>query len=256
MSCLKWHGGKHYMAQHIIDLMPAHMTYVEPYFGSGAVLFARDGEGASEIINDIDRTLTNFWRTLQDPVTFEAFRRKVEVTPFSKIEFRDADPNDPVGFFVRNRQSLAGRMNGFTGITQNRLSRGMNNDVSGWLSAVDGLPEVHARLRRVLILDSEDATDVIRRFNRPDVLLYLDPPYLHETRTSTDVYSHEMTVAQHVSLLDSCLDSKSKVMLSGYASDLYDEKLRTWRRLEFDLPNNASSSRNKQRKQEVLWLNY
>ncbi len=39
---LKWYGGKHYLAKQIIELMPPHLHYVEPYFGGGAVLFARD----------------------------------------------------------------------------------------------------------------------------------------------------------------------------------------------------------------------
>ena len=43
---LKWHGGKYYLASKIVRLMPAHLHYVEPFFGGGAVLFARDPEDA------------------------------------------------------------------------------------------------------------------------------------------------------------------------------------------------------------------
>ena len=74
---LKWHGGKYYLASKIVGLMPSHLHYVEPFFGGGAVLLARDPEddglwlfpnkGVSEVVNDINGSLINFWRVLQDP---------------------------------------------------------------------------------------------------------------------------------------------------------------------------------------------
>ena len=77
---LKWHGGKYYLASKIVGLMPSHLHYVEPFFGGGAVLFAREPEddglwlfpnkGVSEVVNDINGSLINFWRVLQDPETF------------------------------------------------------------------------------------------------------------------------------------------------------------------------------------------
>lgn len=39
---LKWHGGKSYLADWIISLMPKHLHYVEPYAGGLAVLLAKD----------------------------------------------------------------------------------------------------------------------------------------------------------------------------------------------------------------------
>jgi site-specific DNA-adenine methylase len=75
---LKWHGGKWYIAEKVIDLMPRHLHYVEPYAGGLAVLLAKNpydpskywGEkgyeqGVSEVVNDLHRGLTNFWRVLQ-----------------------------------------------------------------------------------------------------------------------------------------------------------------------------------------------
>lgn len=57
---LKYHGGKHYQAQKIVQLMPPHLHYVEPYFGSGAVLFSKDPHGISEVANDLDERLVTF----------------------------------------------------------------------------------------------------------------------------------------------------------------------------------------------------
>ncbi len=64
---LKWHGGKHYLAKRIIELMPEHVHYVEPYFGGGAVLLQKDPEGVSEVVNDIDGELMSFWDCLRAP---------------------------------------------------------------------------------------------------------------------------------------------------------------------------------------------
>jgi hypothetical protein len=74
---LKWHGGKHYLARQIIDLMPPHTHYVEPFFGGGSVLFAKPFDGVSEVVNDLDGELTNFWQVLRSPELFERFYRVV-----------------------------------------------------------------------------------------------------------------------------------------------------------------------------------
>ena len=72
---LKWHGGKHYLARRIVELMPSHLHYVEPYAGGLAVLLVKDPTGVSEVVNDLDGRLMGFWRVLQDPEQFERFPR-------------------------------------------------------------------------------------------------------------------------------------------------------------------------------------
>lgn len=157
--------------------------------------------------------------------------------------------------FVRCRQSLAGRMKSFTAVTKTRVRRGMNNEVSAWLSAVDGLQAVHERLRRVLILN-RDALDVIRDFDAPETLIYADPPYLKETRTAPDVYAHEMDDHQHRELLETLKASRAKIILSGYRNPLYDEALADWDREDFDLPNHAAGGASKRSMVEYLWKNF
>jgi DNA adenine methylase len=88
-SSIKWHGGKHYFAKWIVSHFPKHLHYVEPYFGSGAVLFAKPKrwiEDICEVVSDVNSELTNFWKVLQDAVQFEDFRRLCEATPFSECE--------------------------------------------------------------------------------------------------------------------------------------------------------------------------
>jgi D12 class N6 adenine-specific DNA methyltransferase len=90
VSPIKWHGGKHYLAKRIVALMPPHLHYVEPYAGGLSVLFAKDPEGVSEVVSDLNGDLTNFWRALQGTDSFAAFRRVFEAVPFSEPEWQDA----------------------------------------------------------------------------------------------------------------------------------------------------------------------
>jgi DNA adenine methylase len=262
---LKWHGGKHYLAAQLVSLMPPHTHYVEPYAGGLAVLFAKACEGISEVVNDLNGDLTNFWRVLQDVALFRQFKRQVQATPFSQPEWEEAKAflSQPrkqqvkraVTFFVLCRQSLAGRCTDFATLSRNRVRRGMNEQVSAWLAAVDGLPEVHARLRRVVVLN-QPALDVIRAQDGPDTLFYLDPPYLPQTKTASAFGPLEMTAEQHQELLDLIVGVQGKVMLSGYASRLYDTRLASWSRHEFRLPNNAASGAMKRDMTEIVWCNF
>jgi DNA adenine methylase len=275
---LKWHGGKHYLARRIVDLMPPHLHYVEPYAGGLAVLLARDPDddrrlwladtsdqrGVSEVANDINGRLMNFWRVLRDLETFARFRRAVEAIPLSRAEWEAAHAHpqdgkdsvaDAVAFFVDCRQSRSGLMKGFTPLTRNRTRRGMNGNASEWLSAVDGLAAVHARLRRV-VLENLPALELIRKHDGARTLFYCDPPYLHGTRTARDAYAFEMGEGDHRELLELLRQCRGKVMLSGYPSSLYDAALAGWTRHTFELPNNAAGGPKKERETEVLWCNF
>jgi DNA adenine methylase len=259
--------------------MPRHIHYVEPYAGGLAVLLARDPEdrrlwvgddgscrGVSEVANDVNGRLMNFWRVLRSHEHFPEFLRQVQAVPLSRAEWEAAhshiygdDPvADAVAFFVNCRQSLAGRMQDFTGITRTRTRRGINGNASEWLSAVDGLPDVHRRLRRVVV-ENRPALDVIRREDGRGTLFYLDPPYLHETRADADAYaSFEMTTEDHRELLEMLAGIEGQFILSGYRSVLYDTAAvqHGWRRLEFEIANHAAGGESKRRMTECVWVNY
>lgn len=262
---LKWHGGKYYLATRIVSMMPPHQQYVEPFFGGGSVLLAKDPANVGEVVNDLNGDLTNFWRTLQDETLFTAFSRIIQAVPFSETEWRDAHARlnkleDPlqraVAFYIECRQSHSGRRTSFAAMTKTRLRQGMNEQAAAWMTAVDGLPAIHARLRRVAIMN-RDAFKIIEKFDTPNTLFYLDPPYLHTTRSTTSEYGdQEMTQEQHIKLLDLLLTLKGKVMLSGYPSPLYQEKLHAWTKVDFDLPNNSAGGDSKDRMTERIWCNF
>lgn len=266
-SPLKWHGGKGAfqgkLAQWIIGLMPSRETwhlFSEPYFGSGAVSFTLDPEGISELHNDINKELMGFWRALRVEQNFGVFRRKVEAIPFAEQAWVDSSvpqriPVDrAVNFFVRCRQSLAGRMKNYTTSTT-RIRRGMNENVSAWLTVIEGLPEVHTRVKR-MEFQCQDAVDFIVRFDHPYRLFYCDPPYLQETRTAKNTYKYEMTASQHEELLETLAHIKGQFLLSGYKSKMYHSFARRhkWGRREFRISNNAAGGAEKRQMTECVWF--
>jgi DNA adenine methylase len=265
---LKWPGGKHYLARRIVELMPEHRHYVELYGGGLAVLWAKDPEGVSEVVNDLNGDLTNFYKVLQREKLFERFTRRVELIPFGRPQWdeavrrlREQPEADKVAravwFFVQNRMSMAGRMAEFTGVTKSRTRAGMNAEVSAWMGAVECLPAIHARLRRVLI-ECRPAVQLMHNHDVEGAVMYADPPYPAETRTTPDVYGEfEMSNDDHREFLAAAKGLKhAKVLVSGYPCPLYDKALRGWNRHEFDLANHAAGGKQKRRMTEVVWCNY
>jgi DNA adenine methylase len=127
-------------------------------------------------------------------------------------------------------------MQTFAPTVRTRLRGGRNDGVNAWWNAIDGLDAVHHRLQSVKVLN-RPSLEVLRSEDTPATLFYLDPPYLHETRSANEVYRDEMTDDDHRELLDTIRSLKGKAMLSGYPSDLYDTALASWNRHAFDLPN-------------------
>jgi DNA adenine methylase len=222
-------------------------------------------EGVSEVINDLNGDLMNFYPVLKDPELFGHLRHHLELTLHSEAESNGS--RDPLAtdagnavaraaaLFAFCRQSLSGRMQNFAPTVRTRLRGGGNDGVNGWWTAVSGLEAVHHRLKGVKVLN-RPALEVIRSEDTPATLFYLDPPYLHETRAAADVYRFEMTEADRRQLLDLLRSVQGKVMLSGYPSALYDTALAGWNRHTFELPNNAAAGKEKRRMTEVLWCNF
>jgi DNA adenine methylase len=123
---------------------------------------------------------------------------------------------------------------------------------------VEGLPAVHARLKRVAIVGPKPALDVIREQDGPDTLFYLDPPYPHETRAAREVYGDfEMNEDEHRELFVVLRGVRGKVLISSYPCALYDALCADgWTRHEFEAPNHSAGGKRKRRMTEVLWCNF
>jgi DNA adenine methylase len=249
------------LAQRIIRHFPKHRVYLEP-FGGGASVLLNKPPAEVETYNDIDLRITRLFRVLRDQG--EEFVRRARFTPYSQVEFEAAatyppdatDLDKAIRDFVRWRQSFGGKGEDWS-YTTGRARGGMAGDVNGWWSAIELLPQIIDRIRRVQII-CQSAFDAIPRFDHPEGLIYCDPPYVHSTRDkrSRDVYHAEMSDDDHRRLGQLLRRCKAKVVVSGYPSPLYDEIYRGWRVVTFEIANHAAGGRRKQRQTECIWMNY
>lgn len=125
-----------------------------------------------------------------------------------------------------------------------------------WRNYPDALVKIIERLRGVVI-ENRDAIDVMKHQDGPDTLFYIDPPYVHSTRSAKTrgtitrkAYKHEMTDENHVELAAQLEGLTGMVMVSGYASSLYDELFAKWVRMERNAHADGARDR-----VEILWFN-
>jgi DNA adenine methylase len=258
---VKWHGGKYYLAKRIISLFPPHRIYLEAFGGAASVLLNKAPVDV-EAYNDLDLKITRLFHILQKQG--REFVERVQFIPYSEYEFESAahypagasELDKAVCDFIRWRQSFGGRGRTWS-CTTRRARGGMAGDVNAWWTAIEQLPEIIERLKCVQIL-SQPGIEAIRRFDHPEALIYCDPPYVHESRApnSRDVYGVEMTEPEHRELGGVLKGCVSKIIISGYPSGVYEDIFGSWRRVEFDIANHAAGGRKKERKREVLWMNW
>lgn len=253
-SIIKYPGSKWSIADWIIGCFPKHHTYLEPFFGSGAVLFNKERSDI-ETINDLDGDVVNLFSWIKnDP---EKLAREICFTPYSRQVYEDAvqrksvdSLSQAVDFCIRCNMGYGYRTNG--------SKVGWKSDVNGrekayaandWRTLPDRLIEAAERLRGVQI-EKMQAVDLIKRYNHEDVLVYCDPPYVLKTR-KREQYSYEMDDCAHEELLNCLLLHKGPVLISGYDNPLYDECLKGWGKIR-----RSALAQGGLQREEVLWMNF
>lgn len=247
---LHYPGSKWSLADWIINHFPEHQTYLEPFFGSGAVLFSKP-RSSLETVNDIDGEVVNLFRIIRERP--DELARSIRLTPHSREEYYQSyeEVQDELErarrLIVRLWQGRGGKTSHRTGW---RSMIEMNGPLPGkeWLRFPEKIAAVAERLIGVQI-ENQPAVELIQRYSRQNVLIYADPPYILSTRT-TSSYKHEMTEEDHEELLDVLEDHPGPVILSGYTHPLYDDKLKDWRRETKRAKAEAGAIR-----EEVLWIN-
>jgi len=222
--------------------------------GGAASVLLRKPRSYAEIYNDLDAEIVNFFVVLRD--NGDELLRRLSLTPFARQEFIAAYgiTEDPIERARRTAiKSLMGfgsdavrRASGFRS-SSNRSGTTPSHD---WATYPTALGAVVKRLQGVVI-ERRDANTLIRAHDGPDTLHYVDPPYVHSTRTGAKRYAHEMTDADHVTLAETLLSCRGKVIVSGYPSPLYDHLFKGWRRVERSTFADGALPRT-----EVLWLNF
>jgi DNA adenine methylase len=260
---LRYLGGKWRLAPRIISHFPAHRVYVEPFGGGGSVLL-RKPPADTEIYNDLDGDLVNLFRVLRDEASAARLCALVDLTPFARAEFDAAyEPcEEPVErarrLVVRafmGHGNIASRIDRTTGF-RGKGSHGANAPERAWCGYPAALAQVARRIKRVR-LENIDAGEVIASDDGPGTLFYVDPPYVHSTRSEKREklspscgYRFEMSDAQHLALIEQLRAARGMVVLSGYPHPLYDQRLGDWRRIEM-----AAHADGARERTEVLWIN-
>jgi DNA adenine methylase len=260
---LRWHGGKWLLAPWILSHFPAHRVYVEPYGGAWSVGFQKKRSYA-EIWNDLDDELWNLFSVLKDDRRAARLVDLICLTPFARAEFDHAYA--PTRNTVERARRLLVRSfmghgsDGASGIYRTGFRAASNRSgttpAHDWVNFPPALAQVIERLRGVVI-ERRPALQIMARHDAPDALHFVDPPYLIETRSRANrrtdnggVYRHELTSEQHVELLASVQDLEGMVILCGYPSDLYNDMLPKWRRIDRKAFADGALERT-----ECLWLN-
>jgi DNA adenine methylase len=261
---VRWHGGKFLLARDILPFLPAHRFYTEA-FGGGAGVLLQKPRCHGEVYNDLDDDIVTLFRVLQDPAQAARFTELLLVTPFARREFEIAyDPtDDPIersrrlvirSFmgFGSNAHSLTGRGHQSTGFRASSRRSG-TTPANDWANLPAAYAAIIERMRGVVI-EHRDALKVLQRHDDADVLHYVDPPYVHETRSTFKsgkmAYKFEMDLTSHARLLEVLRQLSGMVVLSGYAHALYDQQLADWRRVEIAALADGARPRT-----EVLWIN-
>lgn len=254
---LKYPGSKWNISEQIVPLIPEHKSYVEPFFGSGAVFFTK-APSPIETINDLDHDVTNlFWCIREDP---ERIAWMVQATPYSREIYDDAcEREESNGDFEKALNFLTRCWQGY-GYRTSTEKDGWKNDVQGrerayavrdWNRLPDRVIWAAERLKQAQI-ENRPALEIIRRFNCGKVFMYLDPPYVISSRKrGKKQYRKEMTDEDHEKMLKELVNSKAKIMISGYETEMYNDYLHNWAKSTFD----SWTERGKPTK-EIVWMNY
>lgn len=257
-SALRYRGGKgeNNLAQWIIGHLPPHDLYAEPYGGAANILL-RKRPATFEVYNDLYGEVVNFFRVLREREA--ELIRAIQLTPWALGEWALArEPtDDPLEaarrFYVQSWQSFGGASGEqwSTGWRRQTIPLEGRKALRRW-NRVDHLHAVADRLKHVQI-ERRDALWVIRRYDRPGALLYVDPPYPAATRGkwSGAMYAHELSDDEHRELAGVLRGIEGMAVVSSYPCELYEELYGAWgwQRVEKRAHTDGGSER-----VEVLWL--
>ena len=198
-------GGKQYLAEYLLNLLPKHTTYVEPFCGSAALLFAKE-RSRLEVLNDKEDKIVNFFKVLRDQG--KELQRVCKLTPYSQAEYQKAldgggdDLERARKWWVRVSQS-------FASMPSDSWARFPSKKISVKASRLE---QVAQRLSDVCLV-CEDALDIISKYDSMKTCFYCDPPY---PESEQKAYSNKFSVKAFNDLV-TCLDQiQGSFLLSCY----------------------------------------
>jgi DNA adenine methylase len=252
-TVLKYPGAKNRIADWICSYISKHDVYVEPYMGSLAVFFSKV-PARIETLNDLDGNVVNYFKVLRDHP--EELSSQLKLTPFCREEYYNAcvfDENDSCiekarKFAVRCWQGF-GCSNLYRNGFRTSQQKTSPHTTKEWRNLPERLIAASKRLLNAQI-ENLPAAEIIRRYDTSDVLMYIDPPYLHGTRKNY-LYKHEMDDSQHEELLNLIKNHPGRIILSGCDNEFYNSRLPEWNKRHKKTQAEAGISRT-----ETLWMNF
>lgn len=260
---IRYYGGKWKIAEWIISFFPQHRVYVEPFGGAGSVLM-RKPPARIEIYNDLSNEVVNLFRVLRNPEHAAELRRLLELTPYSRQEWKDAYVvvSDPIEQARRTIILSTMGHNGTKALT--RKSNGFRVSSTGYhcmpqqlINYTAGLDAYTERLKNVVI-ENRDAVEVMKHHDRASTLHYVDPPYLGKLRKDArNMYMEEIfTEEAHEALSVEIKRLQGFVVLSGYPCEQY----RNWYEREgwtaYSMQTvTGAAKKGASHSTEVVWLN-
>lgn len=179
MPIAPWLGGKSKLAKTIVERIERipHKTYAEPFVGMGGVFLRRQWRPRLEVANDLNGEIINLFRILQRhyPQLMDVMRFQI----VSRREFERLRKTDPATltdleraarFLYLQRLAFGGQVAGVFGVAPQHAPRFSLARLEPILDAA------HERLDGV-VFESLDWADLVERYDSPDTLFYLDPPY-------------------------------------------------------------------------------
>lgn len=212
-------GGKSRSVNEILPLLPHTGRYVEVFGGSGIILINRTKE-KFEVFNDKYSGITDFYISLRDRPA--ELKNTIEQMCFGREQFIDCRDN----WCVSKDRVIRGAMwyymiqNSF-GTQGRNFGRDLKRTTGKHLCNLDLFPKIHQRLKNVLI-ENMDWQTIVRDFDHPDTVFYMDPPYLEDICTTPGMYKNRFSHADHVKLLDFIFsDVQGFCAVSSYQNNLY-----------------------------------
>jgi DNA adenine methylase len=253
---LRYFGGKWVLAPWIIQNLPQHDIYIEPFGGAASVLM-RKPRTYHEVYNDLNDEIVNVFQILRDPQLWKELENNLRKTPFARAEYDIAfQPSE--NSLEQARRTIMKSFMGFGGDSSHTGKQTGFRSISGttkrgttppaeWVSLADCVESWHERLAGVAI-EKRDAFELIPLHDSPEALFFVDPPYVHDTRCHLHGYKYEMTDIEHEKLLVLLAGLKGMVVLCGYESPIY-------KKLGWHVVNKNTFADGARERTECLWLN-
>ena len=252
---ITYYGGKQRIAKWILQYIPPHMTYAEPFSGLPAVLFAKELPTVSnlhyymEVLNDIRGDVVTFYRVAKtDP---DALWARIDATMYSQHAYREAreilagadhsEIDIAWAFYILTATARAGDVTGGY-----RRSKAPSRNNGSTFQEKKG--RLFAELKRLseVQVDSEDALRFIELYDSPMTCFYLDPPYVGSYQGHYSGYEE----SDYIALLESLDSIKASFVLSGYDTGLCPDH---WGVEKKDTHISAPTGENR-RGVECLWF--